>query len=155
MKKVIWLGSAAIIFLILAIITSTYSLNIAKDAIESIGTVSLSQESQDQIDLATEKYTNLSSGYGASILFKDKVNEYVNYDRLANAQSQYISLLVGETIKIYKDSPEDYLQEDIAEDLQEVREIIDAYYPDENFENIDQYNDFVKLEKLYSLPSES
>lgn len=155
MKKVIWLSSAVLIFLILAIVTSTYSLNQAKEAIENIGVVTLDDQSLEEIDLATEKYTDLASGYGASILFSDKVNEYVNYDKLASAQNEYLSLALDELVETYNKSPQDYIDEDIASELAEIREIITAYYPDENYENIDQYDEFVKLEKLYSVNDES
>lgn len=155
MKKVIIVSSAAIIFLILAIVTSTYSLNIAKSAIDDIGTISLSDDSLEKIDFATEKYANLASGYGASIYLIDYINDYVDYEKLLKAQSEYTYLAIGEVITNYETSPEEYVDEYIEDDLQEVRNIIDAYYPDKNYSNIDNYEDFVKLEKLYGISNDS
>lgn len=147
MKKVIWISGLAVVFLILAIITSVYTLNQAREAIEQIDTVTLSEESKEQIDTATQKYYDLNSGLGASILFKDKVNTYVDYLKLEEAQEDYISQDIISIIEAEKNSTAS--EAEISERLNSLNETIATYYTEDEYDLIENFDEIEVLSEIY------
>lgn len=147
MKKVIWISGFALVFLILAVITSVYTLNQAKDAIAQIQTVSLSEDSKSQIDNASEKYFDLESGFGASILFGDKVDEYVDFDKLEMAQEEYVSKDIMEILELEKAGT--VSEEEISNRLSALNETIATYYSEDSYETIDNFDEIEVLSEIY------
>lgn len=145
MRKILWISGFGIVFLILSIITSVYSLNQAKASIEAIGQVSLSDSSLDQIETATQNYANLSSGIGASILFSDAVDNYVDYEKLSNAQDDYITLKITEIAEATSILTED----DLIDQIVLIRDKITDFYPEEDYDGINNYLEFEALEQEY------
>lgn len=145
MKKLISvLAAAVVVFAVLSVSTSWYSLDKAKSAISQIGTVSLNSESKNEIDQATTYYDSLSVGIGASTYFHDQINEYVDYPKLQKAQSEYATAAIEHAVTLSQEP--DSFDEALNDSIAQAREVMDTYFPNKDYSTVENYQQLVELE---------
>lgn len=143
------LSSFAIVFLGLSIITSVVNVNNTKKAIDKIGEVKYSIETEEKIDNAIEKYEKLDRNIG--------LNKRVsNVKELEDAKFNYVRLAIKKAIVLDNRKVADGItNEEISLAVNEAKEKLEKYYKENEYETITGYSEFKFLERKYGTKNES
>lgn len=140
MKLTIILSAAAVLFLILSIVSAELSVSRTIDSINAIGEVELSTTSKDKIDLALSNYAALDPNIG----LPEKIT---NVQLLLDSKNEYVRLGIKRAYLADKEGqPEDIVQQYISE----ARAGFDEYCTSGDCKNISNFDDLVSLETKYS-----
>ena len=146
---IIVLSSFAVIFLGLSIITSIVNVNNAKKAIDKIGEVKYSIETEERIDNAIEKYEKLDRNIGLN----KKVS---NVDTLEDAKFNYVRLAIKKAIVLDNRKVADGItNEEIALAVNEAVTKLEKYYEEDEYETITGYLEFKFLEEKYGTKNDT
>lgn len=130
----------AVVFLVLSIVSTEYSVSRTVSAIEAIGDVELSDESKNKIDIAKSYYESLDPNLGLE-------KKITNADDLTNAEFEYVRLAIKKAYLADKNGePEDVVSEYVSQ----AREIFGEYCSTGECTNISNYADLTALEEKYS-----
>jgi hypothetical protein len=158
-KLVIVLSAFAVVFLALAIGAAFASPYRAKDAINSIGTVTFTAESKQKIDDAITYYNDIGKNtLGESALvgtaYKEANKDEELEKTLEEAKRTYVNLAIKNAIvSENRKYAESYTTEDLTAIFSSTRAVIDDYFPGStDFEN---YDEFALYEKNYVTESTS
>ena len=139
-KFTIILSAAAVVFLILAIVSAKLNVKRTIDSINAIGNVEFDESSKGKIDLAVSYYSSLDSNIGLP-------EKSTNADVLTNSKIEYIRLGIKRAYLADKEGqPEDTVKQYISE----ARAVFDEYCSTGECKNISNYNDLISLENKYS-----
>lgn len=145
---IIVLSTFAIIFLGLSIITSVVNVNNTKKAIDEIGEVKYSIETEEKIDNAIEKYEKLDRNIGLN----KKVS---NVDTLEDAKFNYVRLAIKKAIVLDNRKVADEIpNEEITLAVNEATSKLEKYYKENEFETITGYSEFKFLQEKYGTKNE-
>lgn len=139
LKATIVFASLAIVFLILSIVASVYSVNRTVGAIDSIGTVEYTAESKKKIDLAQSYYDSLDANLGLA----DKIE---NADKLLEAKKEYVRLGIK---KAYLADKNGEAEETVKAYVQDARKTFEEYCSTGECTSISNYRDLLDLEEKY------
>lgn len=150
-KVAIVFAAAAVVFVGLSVAALSHTLNQARSAISAIGTVSYDEESQARIDAAIESYSQLSAALGATTTFRSAVNNAVDYDSLAAAKGEYVRLAIKTaSVADSRKTVDGYTDEEIQALTAAARSAADAYFGDDSYGDIENYQDLEQLERKYT-----
>ena len=145
---IIVLSSFALVFLGLSIITSVVNVNKTKKAIDAIGEVKYSIETEEKIDAAIEKYEKLDRNIGLN-------KRISNIDKLDSAKENYVRLAIKKAIVLDNRKVADGItNEEITEAVNEATLKLEKYFTEENYETITGYSDFKFLQEKYGTKKE-
>lgn len=146
---IIVLSSFAIIFLGLSIITSVVNVNNTKNAIDKIGEVKYSIETEEKIDNAIEKYEKLDRNIGLN----KKVSNIIE---LEDAKFNYVRLAIKKAIVLDNRKVVDGItSEEITLAINEAVTKLEKYYEENEYETITGYSEFKYLVEKYGTNNET
>ena len=134
------LSAAAVIFLILSIISAEYSVDRTISSINAIGEVEFSQESKAKLDEALSNYAALDKNLGLP-------GKITNLGILAKAKTEFVRLGIKRAYLADKNGePEDIVKQYISE----ARTGFEEYCTTGDCKNISNFDDLTLLEAKYS-----
>lgn len=145
MKKLtVVLSALAVIFLVLAILSASYSVSRTEAAIAAIGTVSYDEASKEKIDLANTYFTELD----ASLRLEERV---ANLDVLTAAKAEYVRLAIKTAVvKDQRKLADGYTDEEVTAAVAAAREALDSYFGEGAGPVVENYFDLIALEEQYA-----
>ena len=130
-KLVILLSGLSVLFLVLAVVSSVWSVNTAIAAIDEIGAVEYSQEVRAQIDSANERYQSLDRNLGLQ-------SWVTNSSRLLAAKSEFARLAIKEAyLALENGEPE----EKVLSLAGDAWSILEAYFTEDEYGLVSNYAD--------------
>ena len=139
-KITVLIAVLAVVFLILSIVSATYSVNRTLDAIDAIGEVEYNEESKGKIDLALSYYAALDPNLDLS-------EKITNIDKLADAKNEYVRLAIK---KAYLADKNGEAEETVKQYVADARQSFDTYCSTGDCKNISNYEDLIALEEKYA-----
>lgn len=121
------------------------SVNGAQDAIAAItesGKVTFSEESRQAIDAAVEAVDGLDENFAGGV---------GNLDDLQAAEVEYARLAIKTADQADRRKLADGISdEEVAQAVQAAREAVDAYFDEDSYQLVPNYDDLVRLEASYA-----
>ena len=139
-KLTIVLSVAAVVFLILSIVSAQYSVSRTIDSINAVGEVEFSEASKQKIDLALSNYAALDQNIGLP-------GKITNFQLLTDAKTEYVRLGIK---RAYLADKEGQPEETVKQYLAEARAGFDEYCTTGECKNISNFDDLISLEAKYS-----
>lgn len=149
-KTALIIAVAAVIFLGLSVTALFSAVSQTRSAISAIGTVGYNEESQARLDAAVESYSQLSSALGATTTFRFAVDSAVNYDSLTAAKQEYVRLAIKTaSVADSRKAVDGYTDEELQTLIAAARAAADAYFGEDGYDAIENYQDLELLESKY------
>lgn len=139
-KLTIIFTAAAVVFLIMSIVSAEYSVSRTIDSINAIGEVEFSEAGKERLDTALSNYAALDRNLGLPA-------KITNLELLEVAKTEYVRLGIKRAYLADKNGePEDTVKQYISE----ARAGFDEYCITGDCKNISNFDDLTSLEAKYS-----
>lgn len=135
-KSTVVLIVLAVVFLLLSVVSTRYSVSRTITAIDQIGEMKLDNGSMERFEEAAEYYMSLDPN-------QDLEKKITNKDVYEEAKLNYARLMIKSA------SLADKKQDGAAEAVTAAREAIDTYISADEVWNIENYQDLLDLESVY------
>lgn len=136
-KSTIVLIVLAVVFFALSIVSTNYSVSRTINAIDAIGDMKLNDDSMERFEQAAEYYQALDPN-------QDLDDKITNLDVYKKDRLNYARLMIKAAALA------DTKQDGAAEAVTAAREAVDTYVPSDEVWDIENYQDLLDLEAVYS-----